>query len=992
MPVQGEDTNMRSSLQQDFEGQVEKFVLKLNLQNTSTTNCGHAQSLSLSFQESKHGSNVSYLRRLIKSPLLPKINRPRTTPSNDRQVSQTHHNVERRTVSAGPAPTFGSNNKKKHDTVNNSFKNLSMHREKYGKPPNTPPLNWGFASSKDGNNNFRISQPIASLSSIYSRPSTAPLSLQKIIDNARPSTSPVKSSYGIKRPKKDDQLSRHNATLTPLELGQMKMGLTISRKYLAGKKHAKDQMGLTTLLQIGQKYHAAVIIQSLARMYAAKKAIWGPKGSFANYKATKIQAVFRGFASRHREELDLKAKRHLSSIIIQAYFRRKLAINMVITMQAKLRENAMALIQRIMRGAIARKFVKRKIFTIKQSAATRIQTHWRRYITNTMHGVVQQRRKERAIQRRTIKLHRTGMIEKAYFKDQEDELLALKFALGLIIIDRKYKYGNKVLIQSGEHGQIQKILCAIIGLASNIQVEKHLAVLWDCQINKNNNKQYYDKKNRLKKESDDKMIETFSTLSRNIILGWVCYSPLDIMPLIYYAISLLIFDFIVYKHIRDAVKQYAERLITRISKTPLAIKMQNQINNLIHIFNTWFLKKPNVIMTYVVKEDKYNSSRNNYLTGHTISVSLKCEDWLLFNVNSTHQFWPSLIVKVSKNVGGIKNINTLAVNLCSQLRAIKRGKSSYLMVIPHVEHTKQLHFYARKKNQAAAVIQRNFILFLRDKKKKLHNNSMEIIVKQERQLQTKLTYRENIRKRRHELVSKVKASFVGHKIRLKLENLNIAAVQCQKIIRGMLGKLKFQERKNWELFGAQILTMFDRGRCVSGTFLLLQIFRSGHNYLIRGNDFENGCTYQGLIRDDHVRALVRCHPYGRDSLYSLTRAPRLRIWHYDRITALLIKCLAMTDAIHGLGELDDFDGQKVMICDIEMKAKAHGPSILSRSGLGRILLDTKHIVFPPEGSHAWKKRQKQKLIMEKRKRAQTAPAKNMNKKGSNNDKRPNTTK
>ena len=100
----------------------------------------------------------------------------------------------------------------------------------------------------------------------------------------------------------------------------------------------------------------------------------------------------------------------------------------------------------------------------------------------------------------------------------------------------------------------------------------------------------------------------------------------------------------------------------------------------------------------------------------------------------------------------------------------------------------------------------------------------------------------------------------------------------------------------------------------------------------------------------------------------------------------------MTDAIHGLGELDEFDGHKVMICDIEMKAKAHGPSILSRSGLGRILLDTKHIVFPPEGSRAWKKRQKQKLIMEKRKRAQTAPAKGINKKGSNNDKRPNTTK
>ena len=99
----------------------------------------------------------------------------------------------------------------------------------------------------------------------------------------------------------------------------------------------------------------------------------------------------------------------------------------------------------------------------------------------------------------------------------------------------------------------------------------------------------------------------------------------------------------------------------------------------------------------------------------------------------------------------------------------------------------------------------------------------------------------------------------------------------------------------------------------------------------------------------------------------------------------------MTDPIHGLGELNEYEGNKVMICDIQMKAKAHGPSILSRSGLRRILFDTKDIVFPPEGSYAWKQRRKQRILMEKRKRAKTAPAKSERGEKGKTEKRPKTT-
>ena len=1006
MPKKASIGKKQTSMEKELEDQVEKFIIKLNRQNNEEKKKKRRRSASKSVtsEESKHTlnpldvANQSYLSRLVTSPFLPKISRPKTIAGNSRIPLHPRQHSERRAVSAGSTPSFSSNNRgnaNNNDSngKNTAFKNLSMSYEKYNAPPRTPPAEWGFANSADEIDTMYNPPSSASSSSMFSRPSTAPLSLQNVLDHNRPATSPIKPTYDIKQAKKDDDFIRQNATLTPLRLDQMKMGSNVSRQYLAARKHAKDQLGLKTLLQIGQKNHAAVIIQSLYRMYVIKLLVWGPKGVHQQYSATKIQSVFRGFASRHREELDLKAKRHLSSIVIQTYYRRKVAMNLLITMLAKRQESAVALINRMMRGAIARRYVKRKIFNMRKNAATLIQTQWRRYITNTMYGVVQQRRKERAIQRRAIKLYRTGIIEKAHFKDPDDELMALKYALGLIVIDRKEKAGKKVLRQTGEHGRIQKLIYATIGLGSNLQVEKHLGILSDSQINKNNDEDYNSKKNSLIKEKDDKLIEMFSTLSRDMILGWVCNSPTDTAPLIYYTITLLIQDFIVHKNIRNSTENYVQRLIDRIGNTPLAMKMKDQIDNLKHIFNTWFLTEKKLLTDFVVEEeeDDYSSSNNSNMIGETIRIFIKQKDWLMLKVISIHKFWPVLVVKLSNDFHNIMDIKNLAVKLCSQVRAIKTGVNSYRMVIPHIEHTKQLRFYFSQKNKAAMIIQRNFNAFMKEKQELIRNNTLDIISKQEKLLDDKLMYRDNIRERRHELVSKVKASFIGHRTRTKLETLHAAAIQCQKIIRGMLGKLRFEEEKNWQLYGAQILTMFERGRCVSGTFLLLQVYRSGYNYLIRGNDFEGGCTYQGLVRDEHVRALVRCHPYGRDSLYSLTRAPKLRIWHYNRITALLIKCLALTDPIHGLGELNEYDGNKVMICDIQMKAKAHGPSILSRSGLRRILFDTKDIVFPPEGSYAWKQRRKQRILMEKRKRAKTAPAKSERGEKGKTEKRPKTT-
>ena len=83
-------------------------------------------------------------------------------------------------------------------------------------------------------------------------------------------------------------------------------------------------------------------------------------------------------------------------------------------------------------------------------------------MANTMHGVVQQRRKERAIQRRTIKLYRTGVTAKAYYKDPENLMVGLQYALGLFVIDKDQKQCVTILRQLNNQGLVNQLFSAAI--------------------------------------------------------------------------------------------------------------------------------------------------------------------------------------------------------------------------------------------------------------------------------------------------------------------------------------------------------------------------------------------------------------------------------------------------------------------------------------------------------------------------------------------------
>ena len=79
------------------------------------------------------------------------------------------------------------------------------------------------------------------------------------------------------------------------------------------------------------------------------------------------------------------------------------------------------------------------------------------------------------------------------------------------------------------------------------------------------------------------------------------------------------------------------------------------------------------------------------------------------------------------------------------------------------------------------------------------------------------------------LVDMVKAAFIARRQRKQLRNLHYMAKKIQVIMRVYLQWLREEERKAWEKYGAQVRTVYDRCRIVSGKAMVVRVQRAGKN-------------------------------------------------------------------------------------------------------------------------------------------------------------------
>jgi hypothetical protein len=298
-------------------------------------------------------------------------------------------------------------------------------------------------------------------------------------------------------------------------------------------------------------------------------------------------------------------------------------------------------------------------------------------------------------------------------------------------------------------------------------------------------------------------------------------------------------------------------------------------------------------------------------------------------------------------VFGIKTMNNKTMDGMSARRVLQHVKvlrGSTIVVIP-VERRRAFMKYSRKRKAAAIVVQRCY------KGRRLLNAMQRRIALYQRshanhtvRLNKVLAEHEAAHAHHVNLVSMVKAAFIARRQRKQLRGMHAMAVKIQRVMRAYLVWLREEEKKAWEKYGAQVRTMYDRCRIVSGKAMVVRVQRAGKNWMLRGIDHSVGEIYQGLVKEQQLLRLIKKYPYGRDQGYSIKRRAKLYAWEHSRILLLLLSCLATTDAIDGLGELNGFDGKRIMICHEEFGNKAQGASILCKIQGPRLLEDTKDCI------------------------------------------------
>ena len=308
--------------------------------------------------------------------------------------------------------------------------------------------------------------------------------------------------------------------------------------------------------------------------------------------------------------------------------------------------------------------------------------------------------------------------------------------------------------------------------------------------------------------------------------------------------------------------------------------------------------------------------------------------------------------------------NILTVTTAENTQTFPRMR---VVVVP-VERRRVFLRYTRKRKAAAIVVQRFYqgrrLLNAMHRRVALYQRSR---ADHAALLNSIVAKHEKAHAHHVHLVDKVKAAFIARRQRKQLRDLHAKAKKIQRVMRLYIAWLRDEEQKAWEKYGAQVRTVYDRPKLVSGKALEVRIQRAGKNWMLRGIDHSVGEIYQGLLKEQQILALIKKYPYGRDQGYSIKRRKRLYVSEHPRVLLLILSTLAMTDAIDGLGELNGFDGKRTLICSLLFGNKASGPSILSRLGQRRLLNDTKDAVPTTKNEKAIKRMNKNEKEKEEQK-------------------------
>ena len=176
-------------------------------------------------------------------------------------------------------------------------------------------------------------------------------------------------------------------------------------------------------------------------------------------------------------------------------------------------------------------------------------------------------------------------------------------------VDKDQKQCVTILRQLNSQGLLNQLFSVAISLASNQNVAQSLGILLVCRLEKQNATQDGSQNKKLNRE---KSLDYYKKLLHNLILGWVCTSPSETTALIFYTITLMVFEYVVHGLIQDQTKRYVRRLVCRIKGAPSRNGIEQLIDNVENLFETWFLGDRTHLTQHALSENECgNRSRAN---------------------------------------------------------------------------------------------------------------------------------------------------------------------------------------------------------------------------------------------------------------------------------------------------------------------------------------------------------------------------------------------
>jgi hypothetical protein len=257
----------------------------------------------------------------------------------------------------------------------------------------------------------------------------------------------------------------------------------------------------------------------------------------------------------------------------------------------------------------------------------------------------------------------------------------------------------------------------------------------------------------------------------------------------------------------------------------------------------------------------------------------------------------------------------------------------------------------------------------------------------------------------------VQARIKGLLWRRRLNKMQGAAVTVQTAFRGFSVRQKAKEAQRKKLEGAQVLTVYKRGRVVSGVHLFLTVRRCGLSFKLIGRSEEHMDTFLGYVYREDTLALVEAHNQkvtnwkaeqaaeadrkfaimyeGYDQSKESDEVKKIHMlqefmkdpakaaekveaiektvvkhWQYDKVLQVVLLNVALVDPIRACSwDMAKQEGRKVLICNPVLGRDAKGHGILKFNGQKRILKDMRKAIGRYE--KGLKKRQRQQEALGK---------------------------